>query len=89
MWESTAEKQFILDRRKADTHTQRSVRVSSLIRSVLKRELNHLQRTVILGLCFHLVSHLVLFPSLIRPRALPDMHAHLLAKVDFSEEAYG
>ena len=62
MWESPAEKHFIVDRSKANTHTQRNVRVSSLRRSVLKRHLDHLQRTVFLGLCFHLVSHLASFP---------------------------
>lgn len=62
MWESTAEKQFTLDRRKADMHTQRSMRLSSLMRSVLRGELNPLQRTVFLGLCFHVFIHLASFP---------------------------
>lgn len=37
------------------------MRVSSLRRSVLKKDLDHLQSTVFLGLCFHPVSHLASF----------------------------
>ena len=41
------------------------------------------------GLFFPLANILLCFSHLIEPRALPNMHAHLLTKMDSRERAYG
>ena len=58
------EKQFV-DRSKAEIHTQKErVWASSLVRRrAVKRQSNHLYRTVLLGLCLPLANYLVSFST--------------------------
>ena len=72
-------------------HTWRErVWASSLMRrNTVKRQLNHLCRSVLPGLCLPLANYLVLFSHLTCPRALRNMRAQLFSKMDSSPEAYG
>ena len=56
------------------------------MRGSQRAALNHLHRLVLLVLCFHLANYLVLSFYPTGPRALPDLHAHLLAKMDSKAE---